>query len=458
MNLFDQKATQVTSKSSGPLADRMRPRTFEEFAGQEPLAGATSPLRAALKSKRVPSMIFWGPPGCGKTTLARLIAEETGLDFVQFSAVTSGVKEIREVIERAAYSRKQGGRGTILFVDEIHRFNKSQQDAFLHHVEDGTIVLVGATTENPSFEVNSALLSRSRVYRLDRLTEEDLWAILRRALADTDRGLGGQNVDAPPRVLETIAALADGDARVSLNLLDLAVTTTVPGPDGVRHLTEDGVRASAQKKALLYDKSGEEHFNIISAFHKSLRGSDPQASLYWLGRMIEAGEDPLYVARRMVRFACEDVGLADPAALRVALAARDAVEFIGLPEGNLALAQAAVYLATAPKSNALYVAYGRVVEDLQKTRNEPVPMNLRNAPTGLMKDEGYGKGYQYAHDLPGHFAPDMTYLPPNLLDRKYFEPGPQGFEKEIGTRMAGWDSLRKSRSGKTNRHKNSKTL
>ncbi|MCE9582094.1 MAG: replication-associated recombination protein A [Planctomycetes bacterium] len=440
MSLFDAKPS---DPRQGPLADRMRPRNFSEFVGQESLVGPSAPLRAALKSPRVPSMIFWGPPGCGKTTLARLIASETGLEYMQFSAVTSGVKEIRDVIERAKFSRQQSGKGTILFVDEIHRFNKSQQDAFLPHVEDGTVVLVGATTENPSFEVNSALLSRSRVVRLERLTEEDLWALLRRALSDKENGLGGQQVDAPPLVIEAIAQLSDGDARVALNLLELAVTTANAGADGVRHLTAEGVRAAAQKKTLLYDKSGEEHFNIVSAFIKSMRGSDPQAALYWLGRMIEAGEDPLYVARRMVRFACEDVGLADPAALRVALSAKDAVDFIGLPEGTLALAQSAVYLATAPKSNALYTAYGKVVEDLQTSQNEPVPLHLRNAVTPLMSATGYGKGYKYAHNLPGHFAPDMTYLPDSLAGRRFYEPSEEGFEKQISERIAGWEALRK---------------
>ncbi|MBI2921845.1 MAG: replication-associated recombination protein A [Planctomycetes bacterium] len=445
MNLFDPKPASAAPASlakPAPLADRMRPADLAEFAGQEHLVAAGGPLRAALKAERVPSMIFWGPPGCGKTTLARLMARESGLDFVQFSAVTSGVKEIREVIERARQTRRHAGRGTILFVDEIHRFNKAQQDAFLPHVEDGTVVLVGATTENPSFEVNSALLSRSRVYRMERLSEEEVWAILRRALSDKERGLGGQNVDAPPRVIEAVAGLSEGDARVALNLLDLVVATTPPGPDGVRHLTEEAVRAAAQKKALLYDKSGEEHFNVVSAFIKSMRASDPQAAVYWMSRMLEAGEDPLYVARRMVRFACEDVGLADPAALRVSLAAKDAVDFIGLPEGNLALAQAAVYLATAPKSNALWVACDRAGQDLQKTQNEPVPMHLRNAVTPLMKDAGYGKGYQYAHDHPGHFAPEMTCLPEGLADRKYYEPTAQGFEKEIGRRMEEWEGKR----------------
>lgn len=448
MNLFDPKPAETSVAKPAPLADRMRPRELTEFAGQEHLVAAGGPLRAALKAERVPSMIFWGPPGCGKTTLARLLARESGLEFVQFSAVTSGVKEIREVIERARATSRHSGRGTILFVDEIHRFNKAQQDAFLPHVEDGTVVLVGATTENPSFEVNSALLSRSRVYRMERLSEEEVWAILRRALSDAERGLGRQNVDAPPRVIEAVAGLSEGDARVALNLLDLVVATTLPGPDGVRHLTEEAVRSAAQKKALLYDKSGEEHFNVVSAFIKSMRGSDPQAAVYWMSRMLEAGEDPLYVARRMVRFACEDIGLADPAALRVALAAKDAVDFIGLPEGNLALAQSAVYLATAPKSNSLWVACDRVVQDLQKTQNEPVPMHLRNAVTPLMKEEGYGKGYEYAHDRPGHFAPDMTYLPQGLADRRYYEPTAQGFEKEIGRRMEEWEGKRRQAASK----------
>ena len=439
MSLFDQKTEPVRQS---PLADRMRPRSFADYVGQETLVGPNAPLRAALKSPRVPSMIFWGPPGSGKTTLARLIAKETGLEYMQFSAVTSGVKEIRDVIDRAKFTRAQQGKGTILFVDEIHRFNKSQQDAFLPHVEDGTVVLVGATTENPSFEVNSALLSRSRVFRLERLTEEDVWALLRRALADKEVGLGAQNIEAPPLVIEAIASLSEGDARVALNLLELAVTTAIPGADGVHRLTEEGVRAAAQKKALIYDKSGEEHFNIISAFIKSMRGSDPQAALYWMGRMIEAGEDPLYVARRMVRFACEDIGLADPAALRVALAAKEAVEFIGLPEGSLALAQSAIFLATAPKSNAIYTAYGNVLEALQKSENEPVPLALRNAVTPLMSATGYGKGYKYAHSLPGHFSPDMTYLPDGLAGQRFYEPSNQGFEKEIAQRIAAWDALR----------------
>jgi putative ATPase len=442
-NLFD-RPTATLPPRPGPLADRMRPRAFEEFVGQAELMSPGGPLRASLRADRVPSMILWGPPGCGKTTLARLVASEAGLEYVQFSAVTSGVKEIREVIDRAKVQLRLAGRGTILFVDEIHRFNKAQQDAFLPHVEDGTVVLVGATTENPSFSVNAALLSRSRVYRLDRLSEEDLWTLVRGALADKERGFGGQSVDAPPRVIEALAAMADGDARVALNLLELVVTTTAAASDGVRHLTEEGVKAAAQKKTLLYDKSGEEHYNIISAFHKSLRGSDPQASLYWLARMIEAGEDPLYVARRMVRFAVEDVGLADPGALRVALSARDAVDFIGLPEGNLALAQAAVYLATAPKSNSVWKGYSGAAEALQKTQNEPVPMSLRNAVTALMKDSGYGAGYQYAHDLPGNFAPDMQYLPDSLKGSAWYAPGPHGFEKEIVARMQAWDALRRA--------------
>jgi putative ATPase len=419
-----------------PLAERMRPRALDEVVGQDHLLGPGRVLREALDRGELHSMILWGPPGSGKTTLASLMAQVTGARFVAFSAVLAGVKEIREVIAEAAAERARRGRRTILFVDEIHRFNRAQQDAFLPHVEQGTIVLVGATTENPSFEVNSALLSRCRVYVLRPLDEPALLTILRRALADRARGLGAADVQVEDDALRLIARLADGDARTGLNILELAVTLAA-GLPGRSRVDEAAVREAAQRRTLLYDKAGEEHYNLISALHKSLRDSDADAALYWLARMLESGEDPLYIARRLVRFAAEDVGLADPGALGVTLAARDAYHFLGSPEGELALAQATIYLALAPKSNAVYTALDAARADVRERPAEPVPLHLRNAPTGLMRDLGYGRGYQYAHDAPDARV-DQEHLPEALRGRRYYHPTDRGLEAELGRRLAEW--------------------
>ncbi len=413
-----------------PLAERMRPQSLDEVVGQSHLVGADRPLRQAVASGALHSLILWGPPGTGKTTLARLLASVTGADFVAFSAVTSGIKEIREVIAAAQRTRAHRGRRTILFIDEIHRFNKAQQDAFLPHVESGTIVLVGATTENPSFEVNSALLSRSKVYVLQPLSPDDLVVLLRRALSDDTRGLGRQHVSAEEAALRSIAVYASGDARVALNLLEQAVAALAPDPDGLRRLDPARLANLIERRALLYDKSGEEHYNLVSALHKSIRNSDADASLYWLARMLEAGEDPLYVARRLVRFASEDVGNADPRALQLALAARDAAHFIGMPECNTALAQAVIYLSAAPKSNAVYLAYGAAARDALQDVASPVPLHLRNAPTKLMKELDYGRGYRYAHDEAEGVA-SMSCLPDHLEGRRYYQPTDRGMEARI---------------------------
>jgi putative ATPase len=442
-SLFPDEAVTPGSAATSPLAERMRPRTFDEFVGQEELLAPGKPLREAIERDLLQSIILWGPPGTGKTTLARIIAETTRARFVSFSAVLAGIKEIRDVMAEAERLRRTTGRRTIVFIDEIHRFNKAQQDAFLPRVEAGDIVLVGATTENPSFEVNAALLSRSKVFVLRGLTTEEVAAILDRALADGERGLASQSVDVDPDALRAIALYANGDARVALNLLELSVAAA-PLVEGVRRLDAARVDQTIQRRALLYDKSGEEHYNLISALHKSMRNSDPDAAVYWLARMVEAGEDPMYIARRLVRFASEDVGNADPQALTVAVAAKDAVHFIGMPEGNTALAQAALYLATAPKSNAVYQAYNRAAADAHQDVAQPVPLHLRNAPTKLMKDLAYGKGYQYAHDEADAVA-DMTCLPPALEGRRYYEPTGRGFEKEIKRRLDGWDELKKKR-------------
>ena len=424
--------------ASRPLADRMRPRTLEEMVGQEALVGPGKPLRVQIESDQLGSLILWGPPGVGKTTLAEIIAHLTARRFVPFSAVTSGIKEIRQVMVEAESAARRGLR-TILFIDEIHRFNKAQQDAFLPYVEKGTITLIGATTENPSFEVNSALLSRSRVYVLEPLSDDALLALVERAVADRERGLlavpelAACVVVSEDDTLLRVAKAADGDARVALNLLETLVRST-PAEAGVIRLTPARLEEAAQRKLLLYDKGGEQHYNIISAFIKSMRNSDVDAALYWMARMLESGEDPLYIARRMVRFAGEDVGMADPRALEQAMAARDAVHFIGRPEGDLALAQAAVYLALAPKSNALYKAYGAVLEDVQRTRAEPVPLHLRNAVTPLMRGLGYARGYQYAHDQGGRVTP-MHCLPEALRDRVYYEPSAEGHERRVRERM-----------------------
>jgi len=421
-SLFDDpEPTKPEPRDSAPLAERMRPKTLDEVLGQEHLLGPGKPLRTAIERDQVPSMILWGPPGVGKTTLAQIVANKTKSDFLPFSAVLSGIKEIKEVMAVAEKTRRMGRR-TIVFVDEIHRFNKAQQDAFLPHVERGNIVLIGATTENPSFEVNSALLSRARVFVLKALTDEDLQTLVARA-ADKEA------VPIDSSGLSSIVSIANGDARTALNILELASKIGEPGVS----ITSDAVQQAAQRQ-MLYDKGGEEHYNIISAFHKSLRNSDIDASLYWLARMLESGEDPLYIARRLVRFASEDIGLADNQALRIALDAKEAFEFIGLPEGKLALAQCVAYLAVAPKSNSIYTAYNAVADDVAQTRNDPVPLHLRNAPTRLMKSLEYGKGYQYSHDVAGKVA-DMSCLPDGLAGRRYFHPQDSGDEAEIKRRV-----------------------
>jgi len=434
---------QRAAERTAPLAERMRPRSFDEFVGQEELLAPGKPLRDAIDRDLLQSIILWGPPGTGKTTLARIIADTTKAKFVSFSAVLAGIKEIREVMGEAERLRRTTGRRTIVFIDEIHRFNKAQQDAFLPRVEAGDIVLIGATTENPSFEVNAALLSRSKVFVLHGLTTGEVEGIVHRALADRERGLGAESVAVDDDAQHAIALYANGDARVALNLLELSVAAA-PAADGQRRVDVARVEQTIQRRALLYDKSGEEHYNLISALHKSMRNSDPDATVYWLARMVEAGEDPLYIARRLVRFASEDIGNADPQALTVAVAAKDAVHFIGMPEGNTALAQAALYLATAPKSNAVYEAYNHAALDAHRDVAQPVPLHLRNAPTKLMKDLAYGKGYRYAHDEDDAIA-DMSCLPTALEGRKYYDPTERGFEKEIRRRLDGWEAIKKKR-------------
>jgi putative ATPase len=448
MSLFRQLEPEDTPAADAPLAERMRPRTIEEFSGQQALLGPGKPLRTAIEHDDLGSMILWGPPGCGKTTLARLIARRTHSEFVAFSAVLSGIREIKDVMVAAEHSRR-AGRRTIVFVDEVHRFNKAQQDAFLPHVEAGNITFIGATTENPSFEIIAPLLSRTRVYTLQALSTEEIAGLLRRALGDEKRGLGRENIDIPNEIVERIATFANGDARAAYNTLEALVRAATPDAAGRRAITEDLLSTALQKKFLLYDKSGEEHFNLISALHKSVRNSDADATLYWLVRMLESGEEPLYIARRLVRMASEDVGLADPNALSIAVAAMQAADFVGVPEGNLALAQAAVYMALAPKSNALYAGYGQVQSELQITANEPVPLHLRNAPTAFMKHEGYGRGYQYAHDEPDKVA-NMPCLPENLAGRRYYQPTDQGLEQRLRARM---EEIRKIQSRGTDRPK-----
>ncbi len=464
--------------AGAPLAERMRPRSLDDIVGQQELLGPGRPLREAIERDALGSLILWGPPGTGKTTIARVVATVTRAHFIAFSAVLSGIRDIKAVMAEAQATRRTSGRRTILFVDEIHRFNKAQQDAFLPRVEAGDIVLIGATTENPSFEVNAALLSRSRVFVLQPLATEETVTIVRRALDDPERGLGAAGLEVGEDAVEAIARHANGDARVALNLLELAATLA-RGRDGgaggsaagdgkgtgVAGDADGDVAAGAgrparidrellaqaiQRRALRYDKGGEEHFNLISALHKSLRNSDPDAGVYWLARMLEAGEDPMYIARRLVRFASEDVGNADPTALTVAVAAKDAVHFIGMPEGNTALAQAVTYLATAPKSNAVYLAYNQAASDAHEQAAEPVPLHLRNAPTRLMKALDYGKGYRYAHDDPDAVT-GMDCLPPALAGRRYYRPTARGYEKEVARRLDAWRDLRRTKQARAGR-------
>jgi putative ATPase len=427
---------------AAPLAARMRPRSLEEFVGQDKVLGPGKSLRDAILQGNVGSMILWGPPGSGKTTLGHLVARTTDREFVPFSAVTEGVPRVREIIAEAR-DRRELGRGTILFVDEIHRFNRAQQDAFLPAVETGVVTLIGATTENPSFELNNALLSRARVVVLEPLSSADVEVVVRRTLADTERGLGAMRLAAVDDAVAWLANEVDGDARRALNVLEAAAIHVGAGAT----LTIDVLRDAMQRRVARYDKVGEEHYNLISAYHKALRGSDPQGALYWLARMLDGGEDPMYIARRTIRFASEDVGLADPQALRVALAARDAYHKLGSPEGELALAEAAVYLATAPKSNRVYLAFKAAMAAAREHPAAEVPLHIRNAPTGLMKELGYGAGYQYAHDAPEAYTP-QSYLPDALSDAVFYEPGPFGFEKDIARRLAWWAEVRARAEGR----------
>ena len=428
-----EQATLFESEQSQPLAARMRPRTLEEFAGQRHLLAEGRILRRLIDEDRISSMIFWGPPGVGKTTLARIIAGRTKARFIDFSAVNSGIREIREVMRQAEEGRRFGDR-TIVFVDEIHRFNKAQQDAFLPFVEKGSILLIGATTENPSFEVNSALLSRCKVFVLRALDTEDLLQLLQRALEDP-RGFGGQKVSIGADELRALAVFANGDARMALGTLEMAVLNGEPDPDGGLHVTKETLEQCLGRKSLLYDRDGEEHYNLISALHKSMRNSDPDAAVYWLARMLEAGEDPLYIARRLVRFASEDVGLADPRALELCIACYQACHFLGVPECNVHLTQAVVYLSLAPRSNAMETAYMAAKEDAVRMLAEPVPLHIRNAPTRLMSELGYGKGYRYAHDYAEKLT-DMRCLPDGLEGREYYKPTTQGLEERFARRLS----------------------
>ena len=445
MDMFEHKSKEQM-KEEAPLAARMRPATFNDFVGQEHLVGEGRVLRKVIEAGQLPSIILWGPPGSGKTTLAYIIANATDSHFSPISAVSAGVADLRRIIEEARERRKLYQQKTILFIDEIHRFNKAQQDAVLPFVEDGTVTLIGATTENPSFEVVSPLLSRCQVLTLNPLTEGEIRTIIIRALRDKLRGLGTLNVELDNDAMLHLITMSNNDARIALNAMEMATLATPPDAEGKRHISLPTIEDAVQHRALRYDKAGEQHYDIISALHKSLRGSDPDASLYWLARMLEAGEDPLYIARRLVRFASEDVGMADPQALVVAMAAQQAVHFIGMPEGNLALAEAAVYLATAPKSNSLYQAYSRVQKEIKHGSNESVPLHLRNPVTPLMKDIGYGKGYKYAHDYPEHFV-EQQNLPDSLQGKRYYTPSDQGYEKQVMARLKAWWQHRKNQTG-----------
>ncbi|MFC2005274.1 replication-associated recombination protein A [Chloroflexota bacterium] len=441
MDMFEQKAEEQKGRDA-PLATRMRPATFHEFVGQEHVAGEGRVLRKAIEAGRLPSIVLWGPPGSGKTTLAFVISNTTDSHFSPVSAVSAGVADLRRIIEEAKERRKIYQQTTILFIDEIHRFNKSQQDAILPFVEDGTVTLIGATTENPSFEVTSPLLSRCQVFTLNSLVEDEIRVIILRALRDRLKGLGALNVELVPDAVDHLITMSKGDARIALNALEMASLSTPPDAQGKRRISLATIEDAVQHPALRYDKAGDQHYDLISALHKSMRGSDPDAALYWLARMLEAGEDPLYIARRLVRFASEDVGMADPQALVIAMAAQQAVHFIGMPEGNLALAEAAVYLATAPKSNSLYEAYSRVQEEVKHDSGEPVPLHLRNPVTPLMKQTGYGRGYKYAHDYPEHFV-EQQHLPDSLQGKQYYSPSEQGYEKQIIAQLKKWWPVKK---------------
>ncbi|PKB65193.1 MAG: AAA family ATPase [SAR202 cluster bacterium Io17-Chloro-G2] len=420
-----------------PLAERMRPSNFDDFVGQQHVVGAERVLRKALEAGRLPSFILWGPPGTGKTTLARLVAQASNANFAPVSAVTSGVADLRRIVGEARDNQAMLQQKTILFVDEIHRFNKSQQDVILPHVEDGTVIFIGATTENPSFEVIAPLLSRCRVFTLESLSPEEVEEIVRRALSQQETGLGKLAAELDPDALEQLVNIANGDARVALNALETAVFATKPDAQGRRRIDLETISDALQRRSPMYDKAGEGHYDTISAFIKSVRGSSPDGALYWLARMIEAGEDPMFLARRLVILAAEDIGLAQPEALAVAVAAQQAVHFLGMPEGRIPLAEATVYLATAPKSNSAYMALELALDDVRKRSNEPVPLHLRNAVTGLMRDRGYGKDYRYSHDYEGHFV-QQEFLPPSLKDRRYYKPGEEGAEKEIQERLEKW--------------------
>ena len=432
----DRKISELVSTNT-PLAARMRPKSFAEFVGQEHLIGGGRLLRKCIEADKLPSLIFWGTPGSGKTTLAYVIASTTKSYFSPLSAVNAGVADLRHIVDEARQRLKLTRQQTILFIDEIHRFNKAQQDAVLPSVENGVVTLIGATTENPSFEVISALLSRCRVFTLKSLTDEEIHLIIERAIRDEEKGLGKLKVELSEEALTHLVTMSNGDARIALNALEMATQATLPEADGHHRLDLATIEEALQHRALLYDKSGDQHYDLISALHKTLRGSDPNAALYWLGRMLEAGEDPLYIVRRLIRFASEDVGMADPQALMVAVAAQQAVHFLGMPEGNLALAEAVTYLATAPKSNSLYIAYSQIQQDIKQNRNEPVPLHLRNPVTRLMKESGYGKGYKYAHNFTGHFVKQQN-LPDSLQGKHYYFPSDQGYEKEVDARLKAW--------------------